>query len=182
MCGPTTQFKNITITFDVPSESLPNHSLLSFLRCNYPDFCVYHFLDFLYGFTTYVYDPEYIVYFVGFLILHKWSHTVNILPMLAFIIQYYVPDFNPCFFSSHSNVSSLLYYISLNEYITIYLLILLLVEIYVASSVLLSYKQFCSSGSCTYLLVQVCTNTLVYTHLCVREVCFQGIQAFIFRK
>ena len=69
MFGPTIPFKNITIVFDIPCESFPKHSLLSSLRWNYPDFSVYHFLDFLQGFTAYIYDSEYTVYFVGFLIL-----------------------------------------------------------------------------------------------------------------
>lgn len=58
--------------------------------------------------------------------------------MHAFIIQYFVPDFNLYFLSFQ--LSSLLYGISLNEYITIYVLISLLVEISVASGVLLSYS------------------------------------------
>lgn len=46
-----------------PGSLSLSHFLLSFLRGNYyPDCYVYRFLDFLYGFTTYVYDPEHIIF------------------------------------------------------------------------------------------------------------------------
>lgn len=132
MCRPTTQFKkNITITFDVPclsyslSSQFPHTKLPWLLYLGFP---IHHLC-----LTT-----EYIVNFAGFLILYKWSHTIYI------FFQCMLSSFNTLlqiliYIFSAFTVSSL-FGISLSEHITIYLLILLLVEISVASGVLLSYN------------------------------------------